>query len=99
MGRVLLSQQTKITRFPRKSHLLCPPEHTHNIIMDQLAKDGPFVLKVLHLLGTALRDCLNHHLHLLLLQEQDLGVAALAEQGDVFGFELHKIIIELQRLG
>lgn len=94
MCRVLLSQQTKITHFPRKSHLLRPTVYTHNVIMSQLVKDAPFVLKVLHLLGTALRHCLNHHLHLLFLQEQDLGVAAFAEEGDVLGFELHKIIIE-----
>lgn len=80
MAGVLLSQQTKITRFPRESHLLCPAKNRDYVIMGQLAKNAPFVLKVLHLLDTGLRDGLDHHLHLLLLQEQDLGVAAFAQQ-------------------
>jgi hypothetical protein len=75
---VLLSQEIKLTLFARELEIVHKSIDLNDIFMIQLAKDRPLIGEMLALLEALRRHCLDHHLNLLLRNQQDLGVAATA---------------------
>lgn len=90
MASVLLSQQTKSTRSPSERNALPEAVGLHDILVLQLTENSPFIQQMLQFLCALLRHSLYHDLQVLLLQQQDLGIAAFPNKGDVLCIELHK---------
>jgi len=78
MLRVLLSQKIKLTLFAREFEILHKSIDLNDILMLELAEDGPLVGEMLALLGAFHGNRLYHQLDLLLGNQEDLRVAAAA---------------------
>lgn len=90
MLRVLLSQEIKLTLFAWELEIFHESVDFNDILVLELAKDGPLIGEMLALLGAFRWNCLYHQLDLLLRNQEDLGVAAAAKGTEVLCGELHK---------
>jgi len=75
---VLLSQQIKLTLFAWEFEIFHKSIDFNDILVLELAEDGPLIGKMLALLEAFHWNCLYHQLDLLLGNQKDLGVAAAA---------------------